>query len=72
MLKKKTSFYRSSCRGSDCCGVRMREEVNDETWLECDDETVRVISRRQLEEILAGKQAKGSALTPYLLFYSRH
>lgn len=63
---------RSSCRGSDCCGVRMREEVNDETWLECDDETVRVISRRQLEEILAGKQAKGSALTPYLLFYSRH
>lgn len=66
-------YLRSSCRGGDCCGVRLRgEELSDDAWLECDDETVRVISRRQVEEILDGKQAKGSALTPYLLFYARH
>uniref|UniRef100_A0A146M471 Ubiquitin carboxyl-terminal hydrolase 1 n=1 Tax=Lygus hesperus TaxID=30085 RepID=A0A146M471_LYGHE len=65
-------YFRSSCRGADCCGVRLRtDETSDPVWLECDDETVRIISKKQLEEILAQKQPKNSALTPYLLFYAR-
>uniref|UniRef100_A0A023F2R3 Putative ubiquitin carboxyl-terminal hydrolase 1-like protein n=1 Tax=Triatoma infestans TaxID=30076 RepID=A0A023F2R3_TRIIF len=65
-------YFRSSCRGADCCGVRLRtDETSEPVWLECDDETVRIISRKQLEEILAQKQPKNSALTPYLLFYAR-
>ncbi|KAL1140878.1 hypothetical protein AAG570_000806 [Ranatra chinensis] len=67
---------RSSCRGADCCGVRLRTEesvggTSEPVWLECDDESVRIISKKQLEEILAQKQPKNSALTPYLLFYAR-
>jgi hypothetical protein len=69
----KFKYCRSSCRGADCCGVRLRtEDTVDPVWLECDDETVRIISKKQLEEILAPqKQPKNSALTPYLLFYAR-
>ncbi|KAJ1527875.1 hypothetical protein ONE63_007813 [Megalurothrips usitatus] len=56
-------------------GCGNEEEVEDEgpepSWLECDDETVRVLTRQQLEDILAPKQSKNSSLTPYLLFYSR-
>ncbi|KAK9512094.1 hypothetical protein O3M35_000595 [Rhynocoris fuscipes] len=64
-------YFRCSCRGADCCGVRLRtDDTSDPVWLECDDETVRIISRKQLEEILAQKQPKNSALTPYLLFYA--
>ncbi|XP_063230219.1 ubiquitin carboxyl-terminal hydrolase 1 [Bacillus rossius redtenbacheri] len=40
-------------------------------WLECDDETVRALSRKEFEDVLAPKPSKVSALTPYLLFYSR-
>ncbi|XP_039289966.1 ubiquitin carboxyl-terminal hydrolase 1 [Nilaparvata lugens] len=74
------SFYQS-CRSADCCGLRMRgADGNDTTrhdcdtssWLECDDDSVRSVSRAQMEEILTGnKSSKNSALTPYLLFYVR-
>ena len=40
----------------------------DETWLECDDETIHVISRRQFEEDLSCNRG---FTTPYLLFYQR-
>uniref|UniRef100_A0A1B6MTU9 USP domain-containing protein n=1 Tax=Graphocephala atropunctata TaxID=36148 RepID=A0A1B6MTU9_9HEMI len=63
--------YFSPCRSADCCGVKL-DPGHEPTWLECDDETVRTLSRKQLEEILAPpKSVKNSALTPYLLFYCR-
>ncbi len=40
----------------------------DDLWLECDDENISVITRRQFEGELNSKQ---SATTPYLLFYER-
>ena len=40
----------------------------EDLWLECDDENISMISRRQFEEELNSKQ---SATTPYLLFYER-
>jgi hypothetical protein len=40
----------------------------EDVWLECDDETISLISRRQFEDELNSKQ---SATTPYLLFYER-
>jgi len=40
----------------------------DEVWLECDDEQISVITRRELSDILTTRQ---STTTPYLLFYSR-
>lgn len=40
----------------------------EDIWLECDDENISPISRRQFEEELNSKQ---SATTPYLLFYER-
>lgn len=62
--------YFSACRSSDCCGVKM-DSPHDHLWLECDDETVRTLTRKQLEDILAPKSSKNSTLTPYLLFYCR-
>lgn len=40
----------------------------EDVWLECDDENISLISRRQFEDELNSKQ---SATTPYLLFYER-
>lgn len=40
----------------------------EDLWLECDDENISVITRRQFEDELNSKQ---SATTPYLLFYER-
>jgi ubiquitin carboxyl-terminal hydrolase 1 len=40
----------------------------DDLWLECDDESIQVITRKQFEEILSAKQG---ATTPYLLFYQK-
>ena len=40
----------------------------EDVWLECDDENISMITRRQFEEELNSKQ---SATTPYLLFYER-
>ena len=40
----------------------------DEVWLECDDETIHVITRRQFQEDL---NTNRGFTTPYLLFYQR-
>ncbi|KAK7788598.1 hypothetical protein R5R35_012693 [Gryllus longicercus] len=45
--------------------------VPEPLWLECDDDTVRLLTRKEFEDVLAPKPSKNSALTPYLLFYSR-
>jgi len=42
--------------------------VPEDYWLECDDEQISVMTRRQFEGILSTKQ---SATTPYLLFYHK-
>lgn len=72
-------FYQS-CSSTNCCGLRIRGSDNGDaandyessSWLECDDDSVRSVSRNQMEEILTGnKNSKNSALTPYLLFYVR-
>lgn len=64
------------CKALECCSVRLRDipivdQDSNPTWLECDDETVRVLSTQELAEILSPKLSKNSALTPYLLFYAR-
>ena len=48
------------------------EAEETDVWLECDDESIQAIKRKQLEEILGGSRGgqQGSA-TPYLLFYER-
>lgn len=51
--------------------VIMDTSVPEHVWFECDDETVRLLSRKEFEDILAPKPAKSSALTPYLLFYAK-
>ncbi|XP_054280513.1 ubiquitin carboxyl-terminal hydrolase 1-like isoform X1 [Macrosteles quadrilineatus] len=61
--------YFSPCRSADCCGAKL--DTNEPVWLECDDDTVRTISKKHLGELLGPKNSKNSALTPYLLFYSR-
>uniref|UniRef100_A0A0K2UGW7 Ubiquitin carboxylterminal hydrolase 1like [Bombus terrestris] n=1 Tax=Lepeophtheirus salmonis TaxID=72036 RepID=A0A0K2UGW7_LEPSM len=43
--------------------------VPEDFWLECDDESINVISRKQFEDILSSKQG---ATTPYLLFYQKY
>jgi len=45
-----------------------QQSGGDEVWLECDDEQISVITRRELSDILTTRQ---STTTPYLLFYSR-
>ena len=40
----------------------------DDYWLECDDETIQLITRKHFEEILGSRQG---ATTPYLLFYQK-
>jgi len=40
----------------------------EDYWLECDDEQISIISRRELSDILTTRQ---STTTPYLLFYHR-
>lgn len=43
--------------------------VQEEMWLECDDENVRPISSQELQDLLGYKP--NSTSTPYLLFYSK-
>ncbi|XP_014217502.1 ubiquitin carboxyl-terminal hydrolase 1-like [Copidosoma floridanum] len=57
------------CRGNECCGIRQTARQSSGTWLECDDEAVRVIPTRELQDKLA-PNPRNSA-TPYLLFYVR-
>lgn len=46
-----------------------RPSLQEEMWLECDDETVRPISSQEMQDLLGYKQ--NSTSTPYLLFYSK-
>ena len=55
---KSGSFSSSNSSSSDA----------DDVWLECDDDSIAVITRKQFEEELGSKQ---SSTTPYLLFYQR-
>jgi len=57
----------SSSLGNETDSLLSNGQMED-VWLECDDETISLISRRQFEDELNSKQ---SATTPYLLFYER-
>jgi ubiquitin carboxyl-terminal hydrolase 1 len=65
------------CPGADCCGIRLAIEqgfdsaVPEPSWLECDDDTITVLTKTEFEDILSQKRSKYSSLTPYLLFYVR-
>ena len=41
----------------------------EDLWLECDDETITVLTKKQFDDILGSKKA--GSTTPYLLFYQR-
>nr|CAD7196820.1 unnamed protein product [Timema douglasi] len=45
--------------------------TRESIWMECDDETVRLLTKKEFEDVLAPKPSKVSALTPYLLHRSR-
>ncbi len=57
---------------NDCCNSEYSSSAgnngDDDLWLECDDETIQVVTRKQFEEVLSAKQG---ATTPYLLFYQK-
>ncbi|XP_012260613.2 ubiquitin carboxyl-terminal hydrolase 1 isoform X1 [Athalia rosae] len=65
--KEQLNVLRVGCRSMECCGIRKGKHSG--SWLECDDEAVRIIPLRELEEKLA-PNPRNSA-TPYLLFYVR-
>ena len=58
----------SSDSGVSFLSSSSSSSTQEELWLECDDETIHVISRRQFEEEL--KPNRGYT-TPYLLFYQK-
>lgn len=57
-----------SIQSSDNGVSFLSSNASEELWLECDDETIHVISRKQFEEEL--KPNRGYT-TPYLLFYQK-
>ncbi|XP_046470292.1 ubiquitin specific protease 1 isoform X1 [Neodiprion pinetum] len=65
--KEQLNVIRVGCRSMECCGIRRSKHGG--SWLECDDEVVRIIPLREFEEKLA-PNPRNSA-TPYLLFYVR-
>ena len=65
--ESKEQLMRVGCRSMECCGIRRGKHSG--TWLECDDEAVRAIPERELQDKLA-PNPRNSA-TPYLLFYVR-
>ncbi|XP_015591395.1 ubiquitin carboxyl-terminal hydrolase 1 isoform X2 [Cephus cinctus] len=67
VTENKEPLVKNGCRSMECCGIRRGKHSG--TWLECDDEAVRAIHIRELEEKLA-PNPRNSA-TPYLLFYVR-
>jgi hypothetical protein len=67
--QQQQQLLRQGCRGNECCGIRQTSRHESGTWLECDDEAVRVIPVRELQDKLA-PNSRNSA-TPYLLFYVR-
>jgi len=67
-LDNKSALF-PPCRSADCCGCKL--ESSEPVWLECDDDTVKTMTNKQLEDLLGPKNSKNAALTPYILFYSR-
>ncbi|XP_012289021.1 ubiquitin carboxyl-terminal hydrolase 1 [Orussus abietinus] len=67
VTESKEQPVRVGCRSLECCGVRRSKHSC--VWLECDDEAVRLIPQRELQDKLA-PNPRNSA-TPYLLFYVR-
>lgn len=72
------------CKSMICCGIKMNKnilenvvnnynrrnnDIMDDVWLECDDETIRPISSEEFQNLLAYKP--NSTSTPYLLFYTK-
>lgn len=55
---------------SSCNSTTNAYVLPEDVWLECDDEVIRVLRMRELEDLLSRKQ-RTSALTPYLLFYAQ-
>ncbi|KAF4520033.1 hypothetical protein B566_EDAN008320 [Ephemera danica] len=71
-----SSLGMNVCPGTDCCGIRLAVEqgvpaVPEPSWLECDDDSITVMSKAEFEDIVSQKRSKYSSLTPYLLFYVR-
>lgn len=54
--------------GRDSPALGANSSPTEDLWLECDDEVIRVLKMRELEDLLSRKP-RTSALTPYLLFY---
>ncbi|XP_014220411.1 ubiquitin carboxyl-terminal hydrolase 1 [Trichogramma pretiosum] len=65
--QQQQQLKKEGCQGNECCGIKHMARQETGTWLECDDEAVRVISLREFQEKLA-PTLRNSA-TPYLLFY---
>lgn len=65
--ESKETSIKAGCRSAECCGIRQGKPLGPGMWLECDDETVRVIQVQELQDKLA-HNPRNSA-TPYLLFY---
>lgn len=63
----------SNCKGLGCCTIRLRglQTMDEEIWLECDDETIRVLKTHELVDMLSPRSSKSTTVTPYLLFYAR-
>lgn len=63
---------RSSSVDSNCYSDHVGDDLDgiddSDYWLECDDESIQLITRKHFEDILS---AKHGASTPYLLFYQR-
>lgn len=71
------------CKSVDCCGIKLnknilenvvnsynkRNDLLEDMWLECDDETIRPISTNEFQNLLSSKP--NSTSTPYLLFYTK-
>ena len=65
--ENKETSVKAGCRSAECCGIRQGKHPAPASWLECDDESVRVIPGRELLEKLA--HSPRNSATPYLLFY---
>ncbi|TRY63202.1 hypothetical protein TCAL_03541 [Tigriopus californicus] len=72
MSMKSNSFHHRSIDSSDSDLQSSSSQTGcdpDDLWLECDDETIQPVSRKQFEDILNSRQ--GATTTPYLLFYQK-
>lgn len=68
----------SFCSSMECCGVKLNKNIwsyddhsnsDQDVWFMCDDETVKIVSNEEFDELLSSKPKIRSTSTPYLLFY---